>query len=68
MLPLRQAAEQALLIARDGVAVASDGGRIAVQADTLCVHGDTPGAVAIAAAVAEELRAARFRIAPVNGP
>jgi UPF0271 protein len=63
----REAAEQAFLIAREGVAVASDGARVAVRADTLCVHGDTPGAVAIAAAVVAELRAAGFRIAPVLG-
>jgi UPF0271 protein len=45
------AAAQAVGIARDGHVVASDGSRIPVEADTLCVHGDTPGAAAIARAV-----------------
>lgn len=61
----QDAAEQALLIARDGVVMASDGARVAIQADTLCVHGDTPGAASIAAAVAARLRAAGIRIAPL---
>jgi len=45
------AAAQAVSIARDGFAIAADGSRIAVTAATLCIHGDTPGAVAIVTAV-----------------
>ncbi len=58
------AAEQALLIARDGAAVASDGTRLAITAQTLCLHGDTPGAAAIARAVRARLESAGIEIAP----
>jgi 5-oxoprolinase (ATP-hydrolysing) subunit A len=53
-----QAAEQALRIAERGSAIAFDGADVAVNAQTLCIHGDTPGAPKIAAAVAEALRRA----------
>jgi 5-oxoprolinase (ATP-hydrolysing) subunit A len=38
--------------------VANDGSRLSVEADTLCIHGDTPGAPAIARAVRDALVAA----------
>jgi UPF0271 protein len=47
-----RAAAQALSFVRDGGVRASDGTFLALDVDTLCVHGDTPGAPAI-------LRAAR---------
>jgi UPF0271 protein len=36
---------------------------IAVHADTLCIHGDTPGASALAARIREALEAAGVRVA-----
>jgi UPF0271 protein len=36
--------------------VAQDGSRIAVEADTICVHGDTPGAPEIARRIRERFR------------
>jgi UPF0271 protein len=53
-----EAAWQALGIAERGVAIASDGNELTVNAQTLCIHGDTPGAPAIAATVARTLREA----------
>lgn len=50
-----EAAEQALRIARDGVVVAVDGTRITVDAQTLCIHGDTENAIAIATEVRSRL-------------
>jgi UPF0271 protein len=44
------AAAQALSLAR-GAVVANDGSVLTLWVDTLCVHGDSPGAVAIATAV-----------------
>ncbi|HZS72799.1 MAG TPA: LamB/YcsF family protein, partial [Candidatus Acidoferrum sp.] len=49
---------QALRIAQDGALAAHDGTRVRLRADTICIHGDTPGAPQIAAAVAETLRRA----------
>jgi 5-oxoprolinase (ATP-hydrolysing) subunit A len=44
------AAAQALSLAR-GAVVADDGSVLTLWVDTLCIHGDSPGAVAIASAV-----------------
>lgn len=41
-------AERMLTLVRDGVIEAVDGSLVRVQADSICVHGDSPGAVAIA--------------------
>jgi UPF0271 protein len=51
-----EAARQALRVAQHGNVIASDGSEIPVNAQTICIHGDTPGAVNIAAAVARMLR------------
>ena len=53
-----EAAWQALGIAERGVVIANDGSEVSVDAQTLCIHGDTPGAPEIAATVARTLREA----------
>jgi UPF0271 protein len=57
-----EAAWQALGIAERGVVIASDGSEVAVDAQTLCIHGDTPGAPEIAATVARSLREAGIKV------
>jgi len=57
-----EAAWQALGIAERGVLIASDGSEVAVDAQTLCIHGDTPGAPEIAATVARTLREAGVNV------
>ncbi|MGH9399026.1 MAG: LamB/YcsF family protein, partial [Thermoanaerobaculia bacterium] len=52
-----EAAEQAVHLARDGWVVASDGSRVSVSPETICLHGDTPGAASIARRVRERLAA-----------
>jgi 5-oxoprolinase (ATP-hydrolysing) subunit A len=51
-----EAGRQALTIVKQGAVVACDGSDVAVTAQTLCIHGDTPGAPEIAATVAQALR------------
>ena len=58
-----EAAAQALALARERRVVAHDGSQVGVDATTLCLHGDTPGAARFAAAVAARLRAAGVVIA-----
>jgi UPF0271 protein len=53
-----EAARQALSLAKDGSVVAMAGSGVAVNAQTICIHSDTPGAAQIAAAVAGRLREA----------
>jgi UPF0271 protein len=54
----KAAAKQALGIAERGVVISVDGTEVAIDAQTICIHGDTPGSPAIAAAVAQTLRKA----------
>ncbi|HEY0165819.1 MAG TPA: 5-oxoprolinase subunit PxpA [Jatrophihabitans sp.] len=63
---LRQAdeiADRALAMVTDGEVRAVDGSRVAVRPHSLCVHGDTPGAVEIAGAVRARLTGAGVRLA-----
>ena len=60
-----EAATQALKIVEKGTVTASDGSQVAVHAETICIHGDTPGSVQIAAAVATALRQAGVSLLPL---
>jgi 5-oxoprolinase (ATP-hydrolysing) subunit A len=61
-----QAAEQALLIAQRSSVFAADNSIVALHADTLCLHGDTPGSAQIAAAIHRKLTQAGFAIRPLS--
>ena len=50
----------------EGKATAISGEEIPVRADTLCLHGDTPGAVQLAADLRSKLEAAGVEIAPLS--
>ena len=50
----------------EGKATAISGEEISVRADTLCLHGDTPGAVQLAADLKSKLEAAGVEIAPLS--
>jgi UPF0271 protein len=56
------AAKQALSFVRDGGVRAHDGSFLKLPVDTLCLHGDTPGAPAIAAAVRAALTGAGVQV------
>jgi 5-oxoprolinase (ATP-hydrolysing) subunit A len=58
------AAAQARQIAVDGTVTAADGTVVELRAETICCHGDTPGAVEIAAAVRASLESAGIALAP----
>jgi UPF0271 protein len=53
-----EAARQALSIVQRGTVIACDGTEVSLNAQTICIHGDTPGAPKIAATVAQTLRQA----------
>jgi len=53
-----EAARQAVSIAKNGIVIANDGSEVAVNAQTICIHSDTPGAIEIAMAVAGGLQEA----------
>lgn len=54
--------ERMLRLVRDGVIEAEDGSLIELQADSICVHGDSPGAVNIAHALRQRLLDAEVNI------
>jgi UPF0271 protein len=49
-----------------GYVVAHDGTEVKVKAESLCVHGDTPSAVAILQKIRKELRKASITIKPMG--
>jgi UPF0271 protein len=53
---------QAVRLATRKEVLAIDGSVVPVQADSLCIHGDTPGAVSMAAAVREGLEQAGVQV------
>lgn len=57
-------AARAVEMACDGAVTAIDGSVIPLRADTLCLHGDTPGAAEHARAVRKALETAGVAIAP----
>lgn len=52
---------------REGAIITESGKRIAADIDTICLHGDTPTAVAIAASVRSALEAAGVSVTRLDG-
>ncbi len=59
-----QIAARAIRLVSRGELVASDGTLLSIRPASLCLHGDTPGAVAIARAVRAGLAGAGIELAP----
>ncbi|HET8598527.1 MAG TPA: 5-oxoprolinase subunit PxpA [Castellaniella sp.] len=60
-------AERMLDLVRTGEITAIDGSHVRLQADSICVHGDSPGAVAMARAVRQRLESSGVSLAPFAG-
>ena len=57
---------RAVAIARERMVIAADGTRIALDVQTICVHGDTPGAAVLASRIRKALNDAGVQVrAPV---
>ena len=56
-------AQRVLVMVDEGRVTAADGSVIDIEAESICVHGDSPGAVQIAAAVRDRLLAAGVDVA-----
>lgn len=57
---------RAIEMVRDKQVVAVDGSTIALQADTICLHGDTPGAAMLASRIRAALIDAGVSVLPVG--
>ncbi len=60
-------AERVVRMAVDGVVVAVDGSLVEVDVASVCVHGDTPGAVQLARSVRAALTGAGLTVASFSG-
>lgn len=60
-------ASRMVRLVQDGTLEAVDGTTITLEADSICTHGDSPGAVAMASAVRDALTGAGVEIAPFAG-
>ena len=58
--------ERAVRMARDGKVAAIDGTVLDLAGETICVHGDTPGAVELARTLRRGLEAAGIEVAPLR--
>jgi UPF0271 protein len=60
------AAERAVRMIKDKKVIARDGSSCSCAIDTICVHGDTPGAVDVAASVRRALEQAGVTVTPLT--
>lgn len=59
---------RAVSIVCERVVTSVDGSRVRLEVDTICVHGDTPGAASLALRIRQALAAAGVTIAPAGTP
>ena len=57
---------RSLRLASEGKVTASDGNDIDFAADTICLHGDTPGAVEMAASVKSTFESSGIQVKPLS--
>ena len=62
----QQVVDRAVRMVRERNVVAVDGSTISLQADTICLHGDTPGAADLARAVRAGLEKAGIEVARLS--
>ena len=62
-----EAAPRIVEMVREGAIIAASGTRIPTRIDTICLHGDNPGAVTLARAVRAALDAAGIAVAAFTG-
>ncbi len=67
LLDPARAAAQAVRIAREGRVVSYTGDEVPVQAETLCLHGDTLNALGMAQAIRQALADAGIPVVPLAG-
>jgi UPF0271 protein len=60
----KQIADRVVRMVQDGAVVSVTGKVIKMRTDTVCIHGDTPGAVDIARGVRKALKDAGIEVAP----
>lgn len=62
----REVSERALRMAKEGIVIAVDGTEVPLEAQTLCVHGDTPSAVDLVKGIRDNLEAEGVSVIPMG--
>jgi UPF0271 protein len=62
----QEVSERALRMVKEGVVIAVDGTTIALEAQTLCVHGDTPTAVDLVRSIRQAMEADGVVLTPMG--
>ncbi len=62
----KQVVERAVRLAQEGTVVTATGETLELVSDTICLHGDTPGAAELAARLRSGLEGAGIRVLPVG--
>jgi UPF0271 protein len=58
--------DRAVMMAKEHAVIAIDGSRVTIDIETLCVHGDTPGAAALATRIRQALANANIDVRPLG--
>ncbi len=58
--------ERSLKMVTEGSVTAINGEEIPIQADTICLHGDNPGAVELATSIRSKFESAGVKVAPMS--
>jgi len=61
-----KAARRALTMLQNGYVIPHDGTKVNVKPESICVHGDTPTAVAILQKIRESLKKASIAVKPMG--
>ncbi|HZG61823.1 MAG TPA: 5-oxoprolinase subunit PxpA [Anoxybacillus sp.] len=62
----RKMADRVVRMVKEGKVVTHTGEEISIKAETVCIHGDTPGAPLLAKAIVEALKAENIEISPIH--
>lgn len=62
----QEMAQRVVRMVKEGRVLANNGEEVQIQADTVCIHGDTPGASQLAKSIVEALQENGIQISPVR--
>jgi UPF0271 protein len=68
ILDVSRVVERSIRLVKEGTVDAITGEEVTMRAETLCLHGDTPGAVQLAAALKAGLEREGIRLTPMGAP
>lgn len=63
---VEEMAARVVRMVKEGIVVTPEGEEVKVHAETVCIHGDTPGAQVLIKHIYEALRAADITVAPIK--